>query len=634
MSTASPSALSTPAPLSQQAITQLKQRRGSFGYGLTNVARAIDKGPFVHGLRRWVVPSVLLSSAAWVVGASLNAPTAEERKRRFTKYGMGALGTIGAAIYGFKYILKPAPNTAGKLGQLALKHLGELLPAAQRAKLPKQGEELLEAKLSQLGLGDKYPKWADEELGHVLEEELTQASDVLDVLEHLKLPLGEFKQRLTHWAKQAEATGEKGLNPKDVQIFRNELLGHVFKQHGVAMENPTKQALARMKSRLLNVGAVRQARQGLEDALHQFTGFKDDIAEAAQALVKEGKSPLKASKKAHSEQATKLLNAVVDGPGGISSADMKEEIWDLSKMGLLPVVGGVAGGALGDAIAGENWRQTIKAKGKEGLFQYLANIMLCNVGAMAFIGATEKIHENNTFGLGKWAGKYATRVGAMTAGILAIGVLGGSFIANFLGENILNPLIDGGPGGMARHLKERVQEDGPLGLFKKLYAHRVPEPLDVMLHVDDFATGAAISGLAFVEPFLALFYTLSGIRAGMGYRNRKPDEPPEANANRRLPEGVNQQPALATVPVTGARMAKAVLPVLRTPAVKALTSQTTLPVTQIATTVQQSMGGQLKPAAVAANPFANQAMGRVALDDTLSAGTPTGRQWQRYTRWQ
>lgn len=508
----------------------LGNRRDRFAYKITNLARAVDKEPFVAGLRKWVMPAVLATSAIWLGSAALSIPDPKERNKRLTQYGLSAAGTIIAAWIGFTKILKPDPNTAGRMGTLILEHMGELLPKKQLAKLTHAAEELLEKSVSELGVAHLFDdKLSQKPLEEALEE-LEDPDKLLKLLEHLNLPLGKFKDSVAQFAKEA-AESDKGLSPKRLQDFRNEMLTHILGEHGVNVDKTMDGWLKSFGGGRLVKKNVASLRHRLEELAHKVDDWQDDILdEAKNALGRRGirtaaDKNTKALAYGRDNHARKLLNVVVDGPGDISSKEMYEEIGELSIMGALPVLGGILGGIAGDAAVGENSAKNIALKCKEGLFQYLANIMLCNVGAMGFIYGMEKLAAANWGKVSEWAGKTSTRIGAMTAGILAIGVIGGSAIANFIGENFLNPLFDGGWKEMTAHLRERTREHGFKGLFENLYEHRVPEPLDVMLHVDDFATGAAISGLSFVEPFLALFYTLSGIRAGVGYRNREGDAP-------------------------------------------------------------------------------------------------------------
>ena len=75
-------------------------------------------------------------------------------------------------------------------------------------------------------------------------------------------------------------------------------------------------------------------------------------------------------------------------------------------------------------------------------------------------------------------------------------------IANFITKNFVGPLIN------PKIKKEDIKE-------------RKPELLDLGLHTDDIATVSLLSGLKWIEPSLPLLYSISGYRAGIGYRNDK-----------------------------------------------------------------------------------------------------------------
>lgn len=518
----------------QAALAQRRKRW--FDYSITNLARAVDKEPFVAGLRRWVMPAVLLSSATWLAVAAAKADNGSERQKRITQYGLSALGTILAAWAGFKFILKPDPNNAGRLGSLILEHMGELLPKKQLAKLADSAEELLEKNVDELGVGHLFDKKVAQKPLEEALEDLEDPNKLFQLLEHFNVPLGKFKSTVEAFAKES-AEHKNGLTAGRLQEFRNAMLTHILGEHGLQTTEKMTGWLSSFTRPRVFKKNVRALRHQLEELVTKVDDWADDALETGKEVLtkrryrKAANGKDKAAAYGQDKQARKLLNVVVDGPGDISSNEMYEEIGELSLMGALPVGGGILGGILGDMAVGENSKRGMATKFKEGLFQYLANIMLCNVGAMLFIGGTEKLAGANWGKVSTWAGKTSTRIGAMIAGIMVIGVVGGSAIANFVGENFLNPLFDGGWNAMTEHLRERTRDDGFKGLFKNLYAHRVPEPLDVMLHIDDFATGAAISGLTFVEPFLALFYTLSGIRAGIGYRNREAEEAENTQAS-------------------------------------------------------------------------------------------------------
>ncbi len=188
----------------------------------------------------------------------------------------------------------------------------------------------------------------------------------------------------------------------------------------------------------------------------------------------------------------KFLDKLIPPPENVSSKDIFSEIGWLSIVGAIPVIGGVAGGILADKVTGDNWRKKLPDKIKEGSYQYLANIFMCNVGAGAALAILEKndIKSRMARGLG------------MIGGIILTGVIGGSKIANYIGDKVINPLCG------SRREKAKGDE-------------RTPELLDIGLHTDDIATVSLLSGLKWIEPMLPVLYTVSGYRAGIGYRNHK-----------------------------------------------------------------------------------------------------------------
>lgn len=191
-----------------------------------------------------------------------------------------------------------------------------------------------------------------------------------------------------------------------------------------------------------------------------------------------------------------LVDEIIPNPENIDSKHIFNEIKRLSLIGLVPVIGGIAGGILGDKAVGEDLKKTVPNKIKEGSYQYLANIFLCNVGAGAALYGLEKA------GI---TGKAPRAIGMIT-GIILAGVVFGSAMANFIGRKIIDPVLG------HKHTKDC------------LYCERTPELLDIGLHVDDVATVAVLSGLKWIEPALPMLYSVSGYRAGIGYRNHHPKE--------------------------------------------------------------------------------------------------------------
>lgn len=180
------------------------------------------------------------------------------------------------------------------------------------------------------------------------------------------------------------------------------------------------------------------------------------------------------------------------------------ELGYLSLMGTVPVLGGVAGGVMADKINGENIKEGAKDKIKEGIFQYLANITLCNAGAgLAMVGLESAGIKNK-----------AARFTGMMAGVVTVGMLFGGTIANYIGKKFVNPMLE--------HKKSDDMENHHrdiINLFKHVNEERKPEPLDLALHIDDVASVGFLSGLKWIGPILPALYSVSGYRAGIGYRN-------------------------------------------------------------------------------------------------------------------
>ncbi len=216
-----------------------------------------------------------------------------------------------------------------------------------------------------------------------------------------------------------------------------------------------------------------------------------------------------------------FLEKLIPSPQNISAKDIFSEIGYLSVYGAVPVVGGIAGGIAADRVTDKNnWKQKVPDKIKEGSYQYLANIFMCNVGAGIALGILEKLGITS---------KGARALG-MTAGIVATGIIGGSKIANLISSKLIDPLFN-----KKETKKEEIYSDilninftenkAPNYLEfnaqrpKEEKKERTPEVLDIGLHTDDIATVSLLSGLKWIEPALPIMYTLSGYRAGIGYRN-------------------------------------------------------------------------------------------------------------------
>ena len=200
-----------------------------------------------------------------------------------------------------------------------------------------------------------------------------------------------------------------------------------------------------------------------------------------------------------------LFNVIFSQNKDITSKEIFSEIGRLSLMGAVPVAGGITGGMIADKVTKTETEESKANKIKEGVYQYLANIFMCNVGAAGALFGAEQLQK---------AGKIqkltpTKKLGVILGGITATGIIGGSYIANFISKKFLDPMFD-----KDKHHK---------GHGKSLYAERKPEPLDIALHADDIATAGVLSGFKWIEPALPIMYLISGYRAGTGYRNNNKD---------------------------------------------------------------------------------------------------------------
>ena len=195
-----------------------------------------------------------------------------------------------------------------------------------------------------------------------------------------------------------------------------------------------------------------------------------------------------------------LFSVILPEKKNLNSKEIFSEIKRLSLLGLIPVVGGVTGGIIADRVTHTNNRKGTADKVKEGLYQYLANIFLCNIGAGTALFISEKLEKAKKI-------KPLTpvkKLAVILAGITATGIVGGSYIANFVSKKFINPLF------------------GENSKGNRIYDERKPEALDIALHADDIATAGILSGFKWIEPALPLMYFISGYRAGTGYRNSSP----------------------------------------------------------------------------------------------------------------
>lgn len=201
------------------------------------------------------------------------------------------------------------------------------------------------------------------------------------------------------------------------------------------------------------------------------------------------------------KDAQKVFNTVLGEKPNLSSKEIFGEIGRLSLMGFLPVAGGITGGIAADKINKESSKEKTANKIKEGAYQYLANIFMCNAGAGAGLFGLERLYKMNIV-KNITPGK---KLAVIVAGIITTGVIGGSYIANYISKKVIDPILN-------KNMHECEKS-------KNLYSERKPEIADLAMHTDDIATAGVLSGFKWIEPALPLMYTMSGYKAGIGYRN-------------------------------------------------------------------------------------------------------------------
>lgn len=219
-----------------------------------------------------------------------------------------------------------------------------------------------------------------------------------------------------------------------------------------------------------------------------------------------------------------------EGPGEEFSEEVKKAL-NFFTVGGISVLSGLAGGLAANKINKVNDRNATVNMIKEGIFQFVANIALCAVGAgaaLAFVDGKWGVAKPTAEKFANWVNthpaKKLLRTGIIGAG-LSIGIFGGGHLANWLGRNYVNPFFD------------KMQGKPTAGLSTTDGKRKI-EWSDAILHLDDVPTAMALAGVKIVEPFIPLFFAFSGYRTGIGYRNdesaKQPKSPyvqPFANPN-------------------------------------------------------------------------------------------------------
>lgn len=193
-----------------------------------------------------------------------------------------------------------------------------------------------------------------------------------------------------------------------------------------------------------------------------------------------------------------------------TKGDIQEQTGELWKMrnffstGLVSVLSGLLGGITANKVNHVKDPDATVNMCKEGIFQFIANIALCAVGASAGLVAVELPAVSKGLSKLRPMGARMGKFGIIGAG-LSVGILGGGKIANVLGEKVVNPFFD------------KLQGKTPSPTLKP--EKRRVEFADAILHLDDLPTALALAGMEIMEPFIPIFFAFSGYRTGIGYRN-------------------------------------------------------------------------------------------------------------------
>lgn len=206
------------------------------------------------------------------------------------------------------------------------------------------------------------------------------------------------------------------------------------------------------------------------------------------------------------EDLNKILDPDEAGTGNFFH-DVKEDLKTAGAFfatGLLACLGGLGGGIAASKLNHDSSPEKTANMVKEGIFQFIANIALCAVGAGTAMSALNITPIKAALKRMGAAGK-GLRIAGIGAG-LSLGIFGGGVIANKLGQNFINPMLD------------KMQGKTPQPVNKNEGKRKI-EFWDAILHLDDLPTALALAGVAIVEPFIPLFFAFSGYRTGIGYRN-------------------------------------------------------------------------------------------------------------------
>ena len=304
-----------------------------------------------------------------------------------------------------------------------------------------------------------------------------------------------------------KSTKGKSKDFKQKTLLKNSIIIASAAGASLAGANGLKLFGKQIIPQLINQPKLSDIIQKQEAAISEFlsktqlqdTNLLNILVNAKDKILKLKQVEILLNKLPESKEKRALLSVLLPKPENLTSKEIFSEVGRLSLLGAIPVVGGIGGGLIADKVTKTASSCSTANKIKEGFYQYFANIFLCNVGACIALFIAEGLQKCNVIKPLSPLKKMA----AILTGITATGIVGGSWIANKLSQNFIDPLFN----------------NGKRSINKGVYSERKPELADIALHVDDIATAGVLSGFKWIEPALPLMYFVSGYRAGIGYRN-------------------------------------------------------------------------------------------------------------------
>ena len=283
-------------------------------------------------------------------------------------------------------------------------------------------------------------------------------------------------------AKQAEIPEEHRTS---VETF-NQLLETLE-----AEKNPSSQQIQWLESLTETIGQL--------DWIDRLKKDKGRSFEAGGSL-KQGISKASALNKLFHHELRLLLPTAEDLgelKGNVLQTTAKEFVSEAAVpfmlVGGASVLAGVAGGLIANKLNTAPPEKNMDVV-KEGIFQYVANIVMCGIGAGVGLLVA------NLAGFTKQEKpllRFATIVAGLAGGIAA-------------GAAIANPLCN------------KIEQWLPANKQNQSSKGRKLEWQDAILHVDDVPTAFSVAGVQALKPLLPMFFIPSGLKAAMGYRNEEP----------------------------------------------------------------------------------------------------------------